>query len=367
MNRQQLLNIINQNLPDNTSRQITPYKIREIFGNYLNAYYNKEDDQLSGVVDLNDFFTKLQLQTAGQSQVHWDNITNVPDLAGDILTGNTILWVSKAGNDTTGQKGKFNLPYLTIQKAVNESVSGDTIFVLPGEYSENVASVKANCRVVFLGITLNGNIENTTGATGVVFDFSNSVINGVPNANNNTLTGKILLKNTAINIGSGTLGGNVGLNLFGDGYSTINASGGTVGNTNGNTIVSGVKIQTATILLYSGEYKNCEFSNCEIKLSESNTTNFINCKISTTGDAFTFIGGNSKMGNIEYCTIIGNKLYDNGRTLNIDNIKKTSLILANNTANGGGAIKMIACDVNLSKASFGGNATITDYFTQFNY
>lgn len=97
MNRQQLLNLVNNNLPDNISRRISPYKLREIFGNYLNAYYSKEDDQLSGIVDLNDFFTKLQLQTAGQSQVHWDNITNVPALGGgitinrQILTGNLTL------------------------------------------------------------------------------------------------------------------------------------------------------------------------------------------------------------------------------------------------------------------------------------
>jgi hypothetical protein len=333
MNRSETITLIETQFPDNNEGFVTPERARQTLIEIADSYLNLESDAITV----------------------------------SIGTGAKTLWVSKAGNDTTGQNGLFNKPYLTIQKAVNESVSGDTIFVLPGEYSESVASVKATCRVVFLGVTLNGNIENATGATNVVFDFSNSVINGVPNANNNTLTGKILLKNTIINIGSGTLGGNVGLNLFGDGYSTINVSGGTIGNTNGNTIVSGVKIQTATIPLYSGEYKNCEFSNCVIQLSEFNTTNFINCKINTTGDAFTFIGGNSKMANIEYCQITANKFYDNGRTLTIDNIKKSSLILANNTTNGGGLIKMIGCDCTLSKANFASNATVTDYFTQFTY
>ncbi len=101
MNRQQLLNLVNNNLPDNISRRISPYKLREIFGNYLNAYYSKEDDQLSGVVDLNDFFTKLQLLTAGQAQVHWNNITNVPALGGGITINRETLSAGITLDDTS--------------------------------------------------------------------------------------------------------------------------------------------------------------------------------------------------------------------------------------------------------------------------
>lgn len=333
MNRSETITLIEAQLPDNNTGFVTPERVRETLIEIATGYLNLESDTISV----------------------------------SIGTGAKTLWVSKAGNDTTGQNGLFNKPYLTIQKAVNESVSGDTIFVLPGEYTENVASVKANCRVVFLGVTLNGNIENTSSATNVVFDFSNSIINGVPNANNNTLTGKIFLKNTTINIGSGTLGGNVGLNLFGDGYSTITSSGGEIGNSNGNLNIKGVEITQANFLLFSGTLKGCKITNSQMRLPEFATCDLIDCEITTTGDVFTFFDNNSNIRNIENCKISGNKLYDNGRALSIAKVKNTSFILTNATSCGVGGIKMIGCDCNLSKSQFGGSSVVTDYFSQFNF
>jgi hypothetical protein len=55
-------------------------------------------------------------------------------VTGEIATAN-VLWVSKSGNDSTGARGRFDLPYLTVGAAQTAASSGDTIIVLPGDYS----------------------------------------------------------------------------------------------------------------------------------------------------------------------------------------------------------------------------------------
>jgi len=52
------------------------------------------------------------------------------------------LFVTKSGNDTAGNGTKEN-PFLTIQKAVNESNDWDTIRVFEGVYEENVVVNKS--------------------------------------------------------------------------------------------------------------------------------------------------------------------------------------------------------------------------------
>lgn len=49
-----------------------------------------------------------------------------------------VYYISPTGNDTTGN-GTIGNPWLTVVKAYNSSVSGDTIYLLPGTYTmENV-------------------------------------------------------------------------------------------------------------------------------------------------------------------------------------------------------------------------------------
>lgn len=54
-----------------------------------------------------------------------------------VSTANTI-WVSKDGNDGTGQRGRQDKPFLTILAAVGAAgiTAGDTIMVRPGSYTE---------------------------------------------------------------------------------------------------------------------------------------------------------------------------------------------------------------------------------------
>jgi hypothetical protein len=53
-----------------------------------------------------------------------------------IKTGG-LVWVDAVnGNDVTAQRGRLQLPFRTLTAAKNSAVSGDTIMVLPGAYSE---------------------------------------------------------------------------------------------------------------------------------------------------------------------------------------------------------------------------------------
>ncbi len=62
------------------------------------------------------------------------NYVTTSDLNGRFATAN-VLWVSKSGNNSTGARGRFDLPYLTVGAAQTAASSGDTIIVLPGDYS----------------------------------------------------------------------------------------------------------------------------------------------------------------------------------------------------------------------------------------
>lgn len=57
----------------------------------------------------------------------------------NIFTGH-VLWVDKVyGDDATAKPYNFTYKYQTITEAANAAVSGDLIYVLPGNYSENIA------------------------------------------------------------------------------------------------------------------------------------------------------------------------------------------------------------------------------------
>ncbi len=52
-------------------------------------------------INLQNYFTKLELLTAGQSQVHWNNITNVPALGGGITINRETLSAGITLDDTS--------------------------------------------------------------------------------------------------------------------------------------------------------------------------------------------------------------------------------------------------------------------------
>lgn len=86
--------------------------------------------------------------------------------AGQVKPENYI-YVAKSGNDTTGD-GSANLPYLTIQHAITSASSGDTIFIFPGSYTEDL-TFKAGVNLtgsIKLGVYITGN--HTANFTGTV-------------------------------------------------------------------------------------------------------------------------------------------------------------------------------------------------------
>src|SRR5690606_26692018 len=44
----------------------------------------------SGSADLSNYYTKTELQTSGSAQVHWDNLTNVPDIQSPLTFQNGL-------------------------------------------------------------------------------------------------------------------------------------------------------------------------------------------------------------------------------------------------------------------------------------
>ena len=75
------------------------------------------------------------------------------------VTLDNSLFVSKDGNDTTAQPYSLVNQYLTIQAAINDAASGETVFVYPGTYTENL-TISGGIRVhFFLGAIVSGQID----------------------------------------------------------------------------------------------------------------------------------------------------------------------------------------------------------------
>jgi hypothetical protein len=64
------------------------------------------------------------------------------------------LWVGKNGSD--GNPGSFAAPFLTVQAAINAAETNNSIYIMPGVYSENIVMRDID------GISLIGSAENNT-------------------------------------------------------------------------------------------------------------------------------------------------------------------------------------------------------------
>jgi hypothetical protein len=99
---------------------------------------------MGGYVQINDlsinnayrFPTLVAPADTGKALVYNGAGALIFDTVG-VSTANTI-WVSKDGNDGTGQRGRQDKPFLTILAAVGAAgiTAGDTIMVRPGSYTE---------------------------------------------------------------------------------------------------------------------------------------------------------------------------------------------------------------------------------------
>jgi len=84
------------------------------------------------------------------------------------VTLDNSLFVSKDGNDGTAQPYSLVNKYLTIQAAIDDCVSGETVFVYPGTYTENL-TIQNGIRVhFFLGAIVSGQIDMLDGSTNYI-------------------------------------------------------------------------------------------------------------------------------------------------------------------------------------------------------
>lgn len=78
-----------------------------------------------------------------------------------------VCYVSKDGDDATGQRNDIGKPFLTIAAAMAASQSGDVIMLGPGRWTENIALLE-NRSIVGSGsraTEINGTLAQTPGAT----------------------------------------------------------------------------------------------------------------------------------------------------------------------------------------------------------
>ncbi len=131
--------------------------------------------------------------------------------------GNIFFVNTLGGNDTTGQKGRFDKPFATVPVALAAANIGDVIYVYPGTYSgdtngEFKCGVSSYVHMVCFGATLNGNV----------------------NINNNAYGGVL-----SLNFGSkvnGSIRGTFGSITVGDGSAELNGQIGTNGDNGGHSL-----------------------------------------------------------------------------------------------------------------------------------
>jgi hypothetical protein len=92
------------------------------------------------------------------------NYVTTGDLNSRFATAN-VLWVSKSGNDSTGARGRFDLPYLTVGAAQSAAQSGDVIRTLQGDYSSETIGGKDGVFYDFMEGSIGPQIEVSTAIT----------------------------------------------------------------------------------------------------------------------------------------------------------------------------------------------------------
>ena len=94
--------------------------------------------------------------------------------SGGALTGNSV-WVDKVnGNDSTGARGSLSTPFLTCAAAKTAATAGDTVFVLPGSYTDNRLNKDGVNWHFFNGAVI-------TNASGAYYIFDDSAATGTFN------------------------------------------------------------------------------------------------------------------------------------------------------------------------------------------
>ena len=94
---------------------------------------------LSDTPTLNNSGTEVLVRNSTTGEIEYRaSSTFSGSSSGDINTGN-VLWVDSIfGDDATAVTNRQDLPYLTIESALDYATTGDTVIVRPGEYPEEL-------------------------------------------------------------------------------------------------------------------------------------------------------------------------------------------------------------------------------------
>ena len=85
-----------------------------------------------------------------------------------IYTGNSLFVDTDRGNDTVGMREVRSVPYATIAAATADAVAGDTIYVFPGTYAENLTGKQDVTFYLHAGVTINGAVSGGGGSNVLV-------------------------------------------------------------------------------------------------------------------------------------------------------------------------------------------------------
>jgi hypothetical protein len=158
---------------------------------------------------------------------------------GGTLTGNSV-WIDKVnGNDGTGARGSLSTPFLTLAAAVAAAASGDTIFVLPGNWNEsqiakdgvnwhffNGASI-SNSSGNYIWEALTTNTFNVTGEgvfDGYVLSASSGSSVSIKCKRITSLANPILMNYGTLNLEADTVDCTFDTVIYGGGNITVNRS-----------------------------------------------------------------------------------------------------------------------------------------------
>jgi hypothetical protein len=253
--------------------------------------------------------------------------------------GNLLRVDSVYGNDVSGAASKYQNPFLTINAALSNAVSGETVFVLPGVYSEkitmpagvalrgantqtvNVQQVNTTSNTTLLTMGSNTRVEDITFR---LTSSSNVNLTGVDWPSQTPLTAK--LRTSVINVISSGTGSNTIVGFLSAG-------------TSATTYSSADAIRSITV--------NVDASSTGIVRGGYNTgSNWFGLRdvnINVTGTSSNIVGVETTNAgayvSIKHSTIRGGRgdisqNYDINRTAG--QILLGSVDLVNNTANGNG-------------------------------
>lgn len=111
------------------------------------------EDQVNAIMELtNSMYLRDQLRNSGQSQVHWDNITNVPNLAprtAQVLTVNPFGTNPSPSHTREQALGSTTNTFNTIGSAIGVAQNNDIVVIDGGTYNE-IVSIPAGLHTHFI-------------------------------------------------------------------------------------------------------------------------------------------------------------------------------------------------------------------------